>query len=77
MQEVENPWGGRGRTHPLLWGPQGSRQPLEGQVTGTCGCFTVSIPPRLSASLPLPARLPHTLVTAVTINHSPCSLPFY
>lgn len=29
------------------------------------------------APLPLPVLLPHTLVTAVTINHSPCSLPLY
>lgn len=65
------------RPYPSLWDPPGSKQPLEGQVTRDLWALHCLHSLSALSSLPLPTLLPHMLVTAATINHSPCSLPLY
>lgn len=70
---------GRRRASLRRWGqvsaPQCSppikayRQPLEGQEAKAPWPLHSPFPLGSQASLPLPILLPHTLVTAVTINH--------
>lgn len=50
---------------------------VEGQVTTDLWALHCLHPLRALTSLPRPALLLHMLVTAETINHSPCSLPLY
>lgn len=74
--------GGRWRIHQEAGGGPvpPHRVPADPGGAGDQGPLGASLSPASlssQASLPLPSRPPHRLVTAVTINHSPCSLPLY
>lgn len=78
LGEVEKPCGGMGRSQPLSSGSSRVQAAPGGPgARGPLGASLSPSPLGSPVSLPLPTLLPHTLVTAVTINHSPCSLPLY